>query len=364
MHKKLDLACIRLCTFVLLLVPVCSAQTNPNATPMAQHGALLQERDYRVLRVASNNLTKEELTELRAKGAAGDLHAQLLLGMAYQQGCPEAKHDSDEALHWYHLAADQGSSIAAGQIAVYYDPAEKFSGDRGHDADQALIWYRKAAERGDDTVAQGNMAAMLLQMGRHAEALEWYRKATENGSPTAAVGLVELYDQGKVLPDKSKSENWKEGAEYFQKLADQGNLGAEYVMATGYREGWLGLPKDPVRAFDLFRKAAAQNWTRAILQVGDCYFKGSGVAKDRTEALKWLKQAADEGDPIGASYMVWFYEHGEGVARDLVEAYAWNVVASQYGKGIRFEHRLKPEEMSRAEKRAADIGAQWGIRFY
>jgi TPR repeat protein len=332
--------------------------TAPAATTTAP--TLLQERDYRALRIAANNLTKEQIAELRENGVAGDNHAQVVLGMAYQLGCPGAKNDAVEALKWYHMAADQGNSIAATQIAVYYDPSENFAGKHGSDQEQALVWYRKAAERGNDLVAQYNLAAMLWQMHRRDEALEWYRKAIANGSSLAAVSLVELYDQGLVLDGKSKHENWKTGASYFEELVSKGNPGAEYVMAMGHQQGWLGLHKDPTLAFELYRKAAAQGWTRAILAVGDGYYKGEGVRQDKAEAFKWLKQATDQGDPIGASYMAWMYERGEVVQKDIVEAYAWDVVATLHHKGIKFRESLSPDEKSRADKRVREILAKWG----
>ena len=135
-------------------------------------------------------------------------------------------------------------------------------------------------------------------------------------------------------------------------------------MGNGYREGWLGLKKDPALGFEMFRKAAAQGWTRAILAMGDCYYKGDGVRQDKVEALKWLKQAANEGDPIGASYMAFLYERGELVAKDIVEAYAWNLVATGHGKGIKFRTSLTPDEKDRAYKRANEINAEWGEAVY
>src|SRR5579883_1258604 len=101
------------------------AQTTPaEQSASSSHAVLTTEKDYNDLRVQANRLTEQELGQLRVKALAGDMRAQLLLGLAYQQGCPGAVQDSAQALKWYNLAADQGSSIAATQIAVSYDPAE------------------------------------------------------------------------------------------------------------------------------------------------------------------------------------------------------------------------------------------------
>jgi uncharacterized protein len=324
---------------------------------------MIRDSDYIAIRIVSNNLTQEELSSLRVKAEAGDVQAQVTLGMAYQQGCPGAVHDLDEALKWYHMAADQGNSIAANQIAVFYDPAERFSGIRGRDLTQAIAWYRKAAELGD-LVGQYNLALTLRQAGRDSDAIEAYRRAIENGSSLAAVGLVDLYDQGRVLPDRNKHENWKAGVEYFQRLADQGNPGAEFVLAQEYREGWLGLHRDRKHGFDLGMKAAAQGWPRAFLYVGDCYFKGIGVRKDKTEALKWLQKAADQADPIGEAFMAWIYESGDGAPQDLVTAYTWFLLAKNDGADVRFKRHLTADEIAEAEKRAHEVSVKRGAVFY
>jgi len=338
-----------------------SAQSASNGESASRaRPELITEKDYHELAIQANRVTEQELPQLRTQAQAGDMRSQVLLGLVYQQGCPGAKHDAAEALKWYKLAADQGSSIAADQIAVYYDPAEIFGHERGRDSEQALIWYRKAAARGDDVVAQYNLGAMLHQMGLDAEAVEWYRKATENGDPLGAIGLVGLYDQGKVWPNKNKHENWKEAVEYFQRLADQGNPGAQYVLAQGYREGWLGLHRDTKTAFALYRKAAAQGWPRAVLAVGDCLFKGSGVAKDKAEAVKWLQKAADQEDPIGAQWMALIYENGDGAPKDLVSAYTWYLLAKYYGRSVTFHHQLSPAETEEAEKRVRTFKIEHG----
>lgn len=325
---------------------------------------MIQGKDYTAFRIEANQLTAKQLAALRAQGRAGDLRAQILLGMAYQLGCPGSTHDLAEALKWYELAADQGSSIAANQIAVYYDPESWFGHQRGHDANEALNWYRKAAEHGDDVVTQFNVGEMLHQMGRDDEALEWYRKAAENGAPEAAIGLVALYDQGKVLHGKSKHENWKQAVEYFQPLADRGNPGAQYVMAEAYREGWLGVHRDPARAFELYRKAAAQGWPRAILAVGDSYYKGIGVSKDKTEAVKWLQRAADLADPIGAAFMAHIYENGDGAPKDMVAAYTWYMIAEFLDRRVSFRHHLSTAELNEAEKRVQAFKIAHGLMDY
>lgn len=48
-------------------------------------------------------------------------------------------------------------------------------------------------------------------------------------------------------------------------------------------------------AFEYYLKAARQGDAEAQYNLGVCYRKGYGVEKDLTEAVKWLRKAADQG---------------------------------------------------------------------
>jgi hypothetical protein len=80
---------------------------------VASSPVIVLEKDYIAIAIQANKLSSQELAGLQTSALAGDAHAATLLGMAYRQ-----RHDATEALRWYHLAADQGSSIAADQIGI------------------------------------------------------------------------------------------------------------------------------------------------------------------------------------------------------------------------------------------------------
>ena len=353
------------------------AQLTSSLKPVA-----IVEKEVTSLRIQSNQLTEQELPPLRTRAIAGDMHAQLLLGLAYQQGCPGAVHDSAEALKWYHLAADQGSSLAAIQIGVFYDPFEMFSGAAGHDPEQALKWYRIAAEQGNNPIGYYNLGELLHQLGKNVEAVRWYRTAMEGDEPMAAIALAELYDYGKVLAGKSRHENWKEAVTLFGRLAAQGNVGAQFVLGRAYREGWLGLPRNPKESFDWFQKAAEQEMPRAVFEVGNCYFLGRGVSKDKASAVKWLQRAASQEDPLAEIWLATLYEKGEVVPKDLVTACTWHVLAEgdrakttspQYlnvakmdevVRKTKFHQRLSAAEMEEVVKRVRVWQVEHGRMFY
>ena len=66
--------------------------------------------------------------------------------------------------------------------------------------------------------------------------------------------------------------------------------------------------------------AAEQNYVPAIAQVGLYYEKGLGTKRSDTEAFKWYKLVADQGD-ADAQYKIGLcYENGIGVNQDFEKA--------------------------------------------
>ena len=45
-----------------------------------------------------------------------------------------------------------------------------------------------------------------------------------------------------------------------------------------------------------WRKAAEQDYSTAQFNLGGCYYEGLGVEKDKAEAMKWFRLAADNGE--------------------------------------------------------------------
>jgi TPR repeat protein len=356
---------------LLLTVPGWAqiSPTNPNPTGSP---VIILKKDYVEMRIQANRLSAQELSSLSDQALAGDVRAAEILGMAYQLGCPGAHADAKEALRWYHMAADKGSSIAANQIGVSLDPAERFTGVRGQEPDEALKWYRKAAEAGNDAVALYNVGEMLHQMKRDSEAVDWYRRAMDKGDATSAWALADLYKSGAAVPHKSKKDNWKEGLDLFQRAADKGNAGAQYVMAQTYMEGWFGADRRPQDAVSLFRRSAEQGFPAAEVVMGNLYFEGKLLSKDRTQAAEWYLKAADNEEAEAALSLALMYERGEGVSQDFPAAYMWYEFARmggargaqtphnaiEAGDWVRLHHRFTATEIEEGKKRMHE----WGIK--
>ena len=54
--------------------------------------------------------------------------------------------------------------------------------------------------------------------------------------------------------------------------------------------------KDYAKAFEYLKPLAESGYQGAYFPVADMYHRGLGVKKDRNEAEKWYKKAAEAGD--------------------------------------------------------------------
>ena len=163
---------------------------------------------------------KREIADLKEVAYAGDVNAQVHLGVIYLTGDGVAKDDV-EAVKWLRKAADQDSPLAERYLAEMY-----FKG-RGVPADneEAAKWLRMAAEH-DDAQSQYNLAVLYTQgqgVPRNLkEALNWMSKAAEQNLAAGEMGLGVAYGNGDgVPPDPVEAAKW------YQKAVDQNYVPAD-----------------------------------------------------------------------------------------------------------------------------------------
>ncbi len=143
-----------------------------------------------------------------------------------------------------------------------------------------------------------------------SEAAKWFSKAAEQGHARAQCWLGVVYECGVGVP-----QNLIEAKGWYRKSAEQGNVQAQMAYAD-----YLGKSAEAVK---WYRKAAEQTHVGAQYVLGDCYYKGEGVAKDYAEAVKWYRKAA-ERDHVPAQHNLGVcYANGEGVSQDYNEAVNW-----------------------------------------
>ena len=87
-------------------------------------------------------------------------------------------------------------------------------------------------------------------------------------------------------------------------------------------------------AFRLFSEAARLGCAEGQYGLGGCYFTGTGVKKDRKEAVKWYRMAAEQGHRTAMYDLSGCYMNGKGVEKDPAEGMKWLHRAAELDDGV------------------------------
>lgn len=173
----------------------------------------------------------KEFTQL---GNAGNISAQLILGVLYSKG-GAIPRDDKAAAEWFQKAALQGNTEAQYLLGNLYEDSQLTQ-----NYPQAAIWYQKAAQQ---------------------------------GLAKAQVRLGHIYSHGSGL-----KQDYNEAILWYGKAALQNNSEAQYSLGLMYALG-KGLPKNDKLAIGWLTKSAGQRYADAELLLGDIYLTGAGTDK-------------------------------------------------------------------------------------
>jgi TPR repeat protein len=129
---------------------------------------------------------------------------------------------------------------------------------------------------------------------------------------------------------------------FWRPIAQGGHATAQYCLGNMYYSG-KGVKKDRALATTWFRKAALQGHPVAQLNLGNAYRWGEGVQQDLSEAARWWRKAADQGQPQAQFNLGTLYYFGRGVDRDQAGAAKWyrKSAANGYAPAVQFLHKLQ-----------------------
>jgi len=130
--------------------------------------------------------------------------------------------------------------------------------------------------------------------------------------------------------------------------ANSKDLTAQFELASRFNYG-RGMPKNTSEALHWLRKAAQAGQEDAARLLAVKLYNGHDLLPDFGEAMKWALMLADKGD-IPAQLMVAnMYANGEGASRrDLVQAYKWYAIAAVGAKREGSEDEPKSEQVQSA----------------
>ena len=99
----------------------------------------------------------------------------------------------------------------------------------------------------------------------------------------------------------------EELVEQYNKRMEIGDAEAIRNLGCCYSDGVYGLPRNHVKALELWHQAAELGSTKSYSNIGGVYHVGNGVERDEKKALHYMELAA-MGGVVEARYNLGMYE--------------------------------------------------------
>lgn len=298
---------------------------------------------------------------IRKAAEQGYLPALRILGLCYLNG--EGVHsDEEEAAKLLLSAANQGDAEAQNELGEMFEEGQGVQ----QSYTDAVRFYNLAAEQ-NNSIAQYNLARMYHNgwgvQQNLGKAIKLAQLAADNEHIDAQRFLGELWENGWL---DGTDWNWsnKKAAKWYKKAAERGDAESQYRLGRLYYRGafplgvaiiqeefddadlWLRQLEDmqspsqdsypnefpyavASEAMNWLRAAADQNHSGALRFLSDLYAHGDGVPQSNDEALLLLRRSAELGDIDAQLCLNETYRFGRGVEIDKAEADRWLDAAAQ-----------------------------------
>lgn len=196
---------------------------------------------------------------------------------------------------------------------------------RAGDLASAEAQLRRLAPASPD--AEAWLGAVLIDRGQSREALQDLQHAMTAGSSEAALQLGVVYAQGLAGQPRDEAR----AADLFEKAANAGNRRAALNLGILYFNG-KGRPRDLIQARAWLEKGAAGNNPYALYALARAMETSEGqAAVDPVRAADLYRRAAEQGHPLAALRYGLALVEGYGVKRDPVAAQRWLLAAKDAG---------------------------------
>jgi TPR repeat protein len=238
---------------------------------------------------------------------------------------------------------------------------------QGRNADALAAWQRAAIMQPDDVQVQNGLAIALYTHGDFDQAAEHFRLANQVTRPVVGDAQAQSYLGMMYRDGQGVPQDYGKAFDLFHKAANQDYAPAQFFLAEMYGNG-LGVQQDYTLAATWYRKAADQGFVNAEFVLGVMYHDGQGVPQDNAQAMELLSQAADLGNARAQFCIGEMYLFGQGVPVDHGKALQWlrkaaaqGIVPAQNELGAMYSNGqgvpLDLAEAARWYRKAADQGS-------
>lgn len=249
----------------------------------------------------SRNLTnaKEIFEDLSTN--KGSPRSQFYLGFLYASGLG-VKSNQAKAITYFTFAALGGDSMA--QMALGYRYWSSIN--VVNSCEMALSYYKKVAQSVANRISSNSVGTVIHR--------------------------IRLYDEDEKVTGQSQAMLDDDLVQYYQLLADRGDIQAQYGLGLLHYQGARGLNIQYDKALHYFTRAAEAGNNYAMAYLGKLYLEGGQYVKqDNATALKYFKLAAEKGNPIGQAGMGILHFYGSGVDRDYAKALKFFQMSADQG---------------------------------
>lgn len=278
---------------------------------------------------------------LNEQAKNGNPTAQLYLGFMYAAGLG-VKPSQSRALVYYTFAAACDNLFAKMALAYRY-----WSGISVYQScETALKYYREVAKKVEEEFSFSgvHMIQRIRLYDEHEnpssygssivddDLIQYYQFLADKGDIQAQVGLGQLHFQGA----RGVEQDHQKALFYFKKAAESGNTNAMAYLGKIYLDGSSAVDKNTDLAYEYFKRAADQENPVGQSGLGLMYLQGKGVPKDYMKAFEYFEAAAKKNWVDGHLQLGIMYHKGLGIKKDYRQALRYFQLASQSGHVLGF----------------------------
>jgi len=176
-----------------------------------------------------------------------------------------------------------------------------------------------------------------LNRGEFAAAIEQFRPLVADGYAPAQYQMGVVYQKGYGVP-----KDGMKALELFELAAQQNDSDAQFELALIYSEGKL-VKQDVKKAFALTHKAAKKGLASAQYNLAVMFANGTGVDQDYFKASRWYQNAADQNYALAQYNLALLYSEGKGVEKSPKMSLVWNTIAAWNGSSDANKSRVIDE---------------------
>ena len=268
----------------------------------------------------------------------GDRAASWGMAKLYLMGKDGISLDVPRGVSMLRALSDQGYGLATASLGdLQSDPklrSEFFSLNFG----------------GDDQTPDAIKAALPQDL---AKAESYWLAATQQGYCRAFASLASVYDRGAGV-----SVDYTKAALYVANAVKCAPNEPLFLFKLGDRMTEAkGIPRDCVRARNLFFKSMSLGYSTAGANLGYLYDKGCWpILQDDKRAFQIYLACAKAGDAMCQNNVGAMLKHGRGVGEpDYVRAFGWFIMAASGGEELARKNLENNQDLFPSDTRALGL---------